>query len=452
MTAHRRTPSALISLTTALVLALPVAPTANAADCPAIDAVAVPGTTQTTPDADPHHPVGVLASILEPIRERAKIALSTFYTPYPATIVGGTDGGGYKASKDAGIDSTNAHLKSVATRCPKTNFVITGYSQGADIAGDVAAAIGHNRGAIPADRLLAVGLLADPSQSPIGQPTIGLNDAGMGFAGVRSGGFGSLTGRDGVLSVCAPLDYYCNLPQGDLVMRFIGHLGSHLDASDPAGSAQKLSTIFMAGLVAPATAAISQILQLVNDPQLIPHLIQRGVAFAKALATQLFWLAGPQVAATASELVDAATNVINLIRSRQWTALPGLITALSVKATNVGAALNQMHDKTSAINTSAFGPVGTGMAQGSPDIASLATAVLNAVNVATGGIGARSTGMFGPTFAQFTADTVATSLRHFAEFIKGGFHTNYDTTALDPQGHTGTQILQKYIVNQIRRV
>ena len=166
---------------------------ALAANCPAVEAIAVPGTTQTNPQADPDKPVGVLGNILEPLRKNSPVRLVTYYTPYPATIVGGTDAGGYRASKNAGIDATNARLKAVADACPKTVFILTGYSQGADVAGDVAAAIGHNRGVIPANRLLGVALVADPSQAPAGQPTIGLKDPGMGFAGVRSGGFGSLT-------------------------------------------------------------------------------------------------------------------------------------------------------------------------------------------------------------------------------------------------------------------
>ena len=453
MTRGGRAHGALLCILFAAALVLLTAPQAvAAAGCPAIEAVAVPGTTQTNPEADPKNPVGVLGRILEPLKQRANVELATYYTPYPATIVGGTDGGGYRASKTAGIDRTNARLKAVADRCPKTVFILTGYSQGADIAGDIAAAIGHNKGVIPANRLLGVALVADPSQAPVGQPTIGLTHPGMGFAGVRSGGFGSLTQRDGLLSICAPLDYYCNLPQGDVVMRFIGHLGSHLDASDPAGSAQKLATIFMAGLVAPATAAIKQILQLVNDPQLIPNLIQRGIAFAKALAQQLFWLAGPQVAATATELVNAATQVINLIQSRAWAAIPAMITTLATRATAVGTALTQMRDKTNAINTSGFGPVGAGLAQPGPNFANLATAVLNAINVATGGVGTQATGVFGPTFSQFTAATVASSLKHFAEFINGNFHSNYASTPLDPAGHTGTQIVQRYLVNQLNKL
>ena len=77
-----------------------------------------------------------------------------------------------------------------------------------------------------------------------------------------------------------------------------------------------------------------------------------------SLAGQLFWLAGPQVAATATELVNAATQVINVIQSRAWAAIPATITTLATRATAVGTALTQMRDKTNAINISGFGPVG----------------------------------------------------------------------------------------------
>ena len=235
-------------------------------------------------------------------------------------------------------------------------------------------------------------------------------------------------------------------------MRFIGHLGSHLDASDPAGSAQKLATMFMAGLIAPATAAVNQILQLVKDPNLIPDLIHRGVAFATALAQQLFWLAGPQVAATASELFNTATQVINLIQARAWTAIPALITAIATKAAAVGNALSKMQENTNTINVSAFGPVGAGLAHHGPNFGDLITAIINAISVATGGIGTQATAIFGPTFAQFSAATVATALKHFAEFINGNYHNDYDTTRLDPAGHTGTQLVQRYFVNQLDKI
>ena len=111
-----------------------------------------------------------------------------------------------------------------------------------------------------------------------------------------------------------------------------------------------------------------------------------------------------------------------------------------------------MKDKTTTINVSGFGPVGSGLAQPGVNIGDLATAVLNAISVATGGVGTQSTGMFGPTFSQFSAATVASALKHYAEFIEGGFHENYATTPLDQAGHTGTQIVQRYFVNQINKL
>ncbi|MFV8169744.1 cutinase family protein [Mycobacterium sp. DBP42] len=452
MTLRHRISCGLLTLITATAMALPNAPSATAADCPAVDAIAVPGTTQTHPDANPTKPVGVLGGILEPLKKHTKVALTTTYIPYAATIIGGTDGGGYRASKNSGIDSVNAHLKNISRRCSRTVFLLTGYSQGADVAGDIASAIGRNQGAIPANRLLGVALVADPSQSPVGQPTIGLNRPGFGFAGVRKDGFGTLTARNGILSLCAPLDYFCNLPQSDVVMRFIGHLGSQLDAADPSGSAQKLATLFMAGLIAPATAAISQILQLVNDPQLIPNLISRGITFAKALTQQLFWLAGPQVATVATELLNAAHQTIGLIYNRQWAAIPATIATIATRATAVATTLNKMQDNTKTINVSGFGPVGANLASPGFNFANLATAVLNAITTATGGIGLHSTGVFGPTFAQFSAANVTAALKHFAEFTNGNFHNQYDTIALDKAGHSGTQIAQRYFVNQLNKL
>lgn len=452
-TTYRRAATVAACLLATAPILLTYAPTAAATQrCPAVEAIAVPGTSQTHRGADPSKPIGVLGSILQPLEKHSPVTLNTYYTPYPATIIGGTDDGGYKASKTAGIDATNTRLKTVATHCPRTVFLLAGYSQGADVAGDIAASIGHNRGVIPASRLLGVALVADPSQAPTGQPTIGLQRPGIGFAGVRSGGFGSLTQRNGLLSICAPQDYYCNLPQGDVVMRLIGHLGSQLDPADPPGSAKKLATIFMAGLIAPATAAINQILTLVTDPNLIPNLIQRGVGFAKALTGQLFALAGPQVANTAAALVNAITNVVNQIGARAWAAIPATITAIAGHANSVGAALAQMARKTSTINVSGFGPVGAVMARPAADIGTAANAVLNAISVATGGLGTGSTGLFGPTFSRFSAATVATALKHYADFIRGGFHSNYHTLRLDEAGHTGTQIVRRYLANQINRL
>ena len=120
MRLHHRLAAPATALVLSAPLLLQAAPAALAASCPAVEAIAVPGTSQTNPQADPDKPVGVLANILEPLRKNSPVRLVTYYTPYPATIVGGTDGGGYRASKNAGIDATNARLRAVAGACPNT--------------------------------------------------------------------------------------------------------------------------------------------------------------------------------------------------------------------------------------------------------------------------------------------------------------------------------------------
>jgi hypothetical protein len=423
--------------------------------CPDVEAIAIPGTTETTTGANPTTPVGMLANVLQPLAKRADHHVTTFYTPYPASI---TDGG-YQVSKQAGIRAANTELAATARRCPAATFLLTGYSQGADAAGDIAAAIGHGTGAIPANKLLAVGLLADPAQSPAGQPTIGPTSPPTGFTGIRADGFGDLTARGGILSICAPQDFFCNLPQNNLVMRMIGSLGSHLDTTDPAGSAQQLATIFMAALIAPAMTATTEILQLLRQPGLIPNLINHGAAFITALTTQLAWLAGPQIAAPATTLVATAHNTVNAIRALRWPDLPALITQLSTQATTLASTLTNLHDQTRTINTTAFNDVGNSALQiqnavthNNPTSATVqraGNALLAAVHTAAGNTPQATA--FTPTWSQFTLTNVIAGFTAFANFIAGAYHTNYNTATLDRAGHTGTQILTKYFSNQLDR-
>lgn len=72
------------------------------------------------------------------------------------------NGHSYGDSKNNGLSKATEVLSKVATSCPTTKFTINGYSQGADIAGDLASAIGNDNGPVDAGRVLAVGLLADP--------------------------------------------------------------------------------------------------------------------------------------------------------------------------------------------------------------------------------------------------------------------------------------------------
>lgn len=82
---------------------------------------------------------------------------------------------------------------------------ITGYSQGVDIADDLASEIGNGSSPIKAEQVLAVGLLADPGSGTNGEAVIGPKPSGKRIADPRPQGMGKLSGRAGpgrVASIC----------------------------------------------------------------------------------------------------------------------------------------------------------------------------------------------------------------------------------------------------------
>src|SRR3546814_11053397 len=71
-----------------------------------------------------------------------------------------------------GIEAAAKVMQTRAAECPSTVFALGGYSQGADVAGDLTWLIGHDKGPIPAEKLIAVGMVADPRQSPSEDTTL----------------------------------------------------------------------------------------------------------------------------------------------------------------------------------------------------------------------------------------------------------------------------------------
>ena len=234
-------------------------------------------------------------------------------------------------------------------------------------------------------------------------------------------------------------------------MRMIGHLGSQLDASDPAGSAQKLATMFMAGLVAPAAAAINQILQLVNDPNLIPNLIQRGIAFAKALAAAAVLARRPPSRRTATDLVNAVTNVINLVTSRAWAAIPAAITTIATTASAVASGLSQMKDKTTTINVSGFGPVGSDSPHPAPTSATWPPRSSTPSASPPAGSAPSPPGCSAPR-SHSSPRPPSRSPQALRRLHPRRLSRELRHHPLDRSGHTGTQIVQRYFVNQIHKL
>lgn len=192
-----------LALTACPGLADPAPPTA-ASGCPAVMGVFLPGTWETNAGADETQPVGLLAPVATTLAER----FGTDFEPrFPAYAAAAFDGMAYGDSKATGVAAARRVIGEAASRCPATKFVLAGYSQGADAMGDVAASAGCSGDPVSADRVLAVGLIADPRQGTAGGRLVGPEVDGQGIAGPRESGFCDLSAV--TAEICATQDKYC---------------------------------------------------------------------------------------------------------------------------------------------------------------------------------------------------------------------------------------------------
>ncbi|WP_186329035.1 cutinase family protein [Prescottella equi] len=212
----------------------PTPPAAQPADCPDVQVISVPGTWESNAADDPYNPTANPASLMlnvtRPLQERFSPDRADVYTvPYVAQfsnpIALPPDGQeSYNNSRAAGTSATIDLIERRHAECPLTTYLLTGFSQGAVIAGDVAARIGAGDGPVSPDLVLGVGVIADGRRDPAAAPTIGPPVAGVGaelslaglklpgitMTGVRPGGFGALADR--AVQICAPSDGICDAP------------------------------------------------------------------------------------------------------------------------------------------------------------------------------------------------------------------------------------------------
>lgn len=113
----------------------------------------------------------------------------------------------YDASVAVGVQTLRSEVNIFHAQCPGSNVVITGYSQGARIAGDVLGDIARD-GSMPQSQVTGV-LYSDPRNSQGGIETVIPNVVpGATMAGTRDG-FGDIA----VQEVCIEGDGICNMPQ-----------------------------------------------------------------------------------------------------------------------------------------------------------------------------------------------------------------------------------------------
>lgn len=225
--------TALTAVVPGSAVAEPAPRSSAASDCPAVAGVFLPGTWETHAGADETQAVGLLGPIATALAQQFG---PEFEFRFPAYAAEAFDGMAYSDSKATGVAAVRRVVSDFAGRCPATKFVLAGYSQGADAMGDIAASIGCNGDPVTADRVLAVGLVADPKQGTAGGKLVGPSVDGQGIAGTRAGGFCALSAV--TAEICATKDKYCATNASeDPITAGIGRALTQPDNSTGSGSA-----------------------------------------------------------------------------------------------------------------------------------------------------------------------------------------------------------------------
>ncbi|MFI7004642.1 cutinase family protein [Nocardia sp. NPDC050175] len=326
-------------MATIVAIGVAVAPAAVAApafahsappDCAETFNLFIPGTWETNENADPAQPIGMLRPIAEAIQRQQGPKSDIYFTPYMARAF--DNGHTYADSKNTALVNARKALRDYDRRCPAAKFTITGYSQGADAAGDVAAEIGNDRGPVPPDRVLAVGLIADPAAGTKGETAVGPHTAGSGIADPRPAGMGKLSGR--VSSICDPGDLYCSIKKGDNPL--LGKLGSLLSKVLGNSSMAKTLTANVNKADLPGLAgAVDELSTSLSAPGGIN--LTRVRDTAAKLEVTLKTLAGLQDSSAADRLAaapagSAENNAGQVLTKVEESDLTGAATAVSAIA------------------------------------------------------------------------------------------------------------------------
>ncbi|MEU4315392.1 cutinase family protein [Nocardia sp. NPDC024068] len=262
----------------------------SVSSCPALYALGIQGTGESSPDAAPTTDTGMLSTVFRPLLAAApeQGLVDRAYVPYESSF-GGVDGGSatpYSDSVTGGLMRLRSMAGSVAERCPETRFAVVGYSQGAHVASVFAQEVGQGQGALPPEKIAAVALIGDPTRNPgaplfPGAPGKANPDPAPGTEGTliaeiaalpqspAAGGgiapnrdsaenFGALTGR--VASFCAAGDLACDAPEGAPILKAVAGVAGQMKLSggDPIASLTSIAQALAFTSIKTATKVVNE--------------------------------------------------------------------------------------------------------------------------------------------------------------------------------------------------
>ncbi|WP_048833491.1 cutinase family protein [Nocardia cyriacigeorgica] len=261
--------------------------------CPALYALGIQGTGQSSPDAAPTTDTGMLSTVFMPMMAKAPDdgLVDRAYVPYESGFGGATGGGvvPYSESVAGGLSRLRSMASSVAERCPETRFGIVGYSQGAHVASIFAQEVGQGSGVLPPEKVAAVALFADPTRNPgaplfpgapgkatpdaapgtegeelariVALPQVPASGGGIGPERDKAENFGALTGR--VASFCAAGDLACDAPEGAPILKAVANIAGQakLSGGDPIASLVSVAQALAYTSIKTATKVVNEDIQ-----------------------------------------------------------------------------------------------------------------------------------------------------------------------------------------------
>ncbi|MFF0452973.1 cutinase family protein [Nocardia africana] len=336
----RTAAAALLVFLAAIALAMPVPAVASPdpdPGCPALWVLGVQGTGQSSPEASRIDDTGMLGALIGPVTAAAPGLVRHTYVPYAAGFGGAPGAGGgaepYARSVADVIADLATEAQRIVNQCPQTELALVGYSQGAQAVSQLARAIGAGNGPVPAGKVAAVALYANPERragGPVlpGRPGQITPDPAPGTSGAAvstvqlgappaSGSgiadddadYGALSGR--VLDICAEGDLACSAPEHAALLRIGALIAAQADLSNPIGAVASLQQLLSRALGSAWTTIVLD--DVAVSPATVDYMPR------KTLAQRMIEASDPRVAGPSPERAGEA--------GRRWTELTATVAA-----------------------------------------------------------------------------------------------------------------------------
>ncbi|MFI8974153.1 cutinase family protein [Nocardia asteroides] len=233
----------------------------------------------------------------------------------------------YATAVTTATDQIEQLATAVIERCPSTQIAVAGYAQGAAAAATFAEKAGAGRSRVPAEKVAAISLLANPSRraatgvlpgtdnagTPAAAPgtdgshvaKISLTNTGLSGAGIDAAAtpvsYGTLVGR--VADLCVAGDATCDVASGSPLMSAVTNISGRTEGKDPVAA---IATVAQALVSTAFTTAVG----IVNDDISGTSLDQLTYSPSKTLGQRVAEASSPTATApTESDALSALFKI-----------------------------------------------------------------------------------------------------------------------------------------------